>query len=801
MTGDGESERIDTVLGALGRAPPRSPPPAFAPGAELGGRYTIVRLLGRGGMGVVYRARDAVLGKDVALKFLGGVADLERLRDEVRLAHEVTHRNVCRTYDLEQLGEHWVVKMELVEGESLAERIAAGPLALAEVLAIGGQVAAGLEAAHERGIVHGDLKPHNVMLEHGTSRAVLTDFGLAHAGEATASAGGTPGYSAPEQLRGESVDRRADVFAFGCLLRAMVGDRDAPRWLARRIARCLDPDPARRPVRVTLARRRARWPLALALLAIAVVAGVLLARGRAAPEWRPVLRDVAADDEYTVDPVFSPDGTRLAYASNRSGRWRIYVQSLADGRVSPIGPGTLALSNPRWTKHGTAIVGATVTQSTESVHWFELPLVDGAAGIPLADAPPRACGQGSVALRPGTPGCPACEQLVLHEPDGGERELVSITGLQYLRAYACDAAGRRVAYAISNGPEPSELWVMTLADGARRKLADRGLRPAIHPDGRSIVATLERDGRKNLWELPVDGSAPRQLTFGQGPDHTPDISPDGRRLVFVTGELIWESTRITAYRLPGGAARTLAGRRATISHLRLSPDGKHLAGQAGSNEIVLVSTGGGDEHVLGPGSLPAFTPDGRDLVFAVGIDPATVRIMPSGGGAARTLATFPGHLRRIEVDDQRVAHIWDDERDGDVAWQLPLAGGPPVREAPARWIYISHAPVGGWRVAFRFAVDAHVLAPGMALDDPSAAVLPDIAIDGVSWLPDGTAFTYIRGQTVHRFDVATRNDVVLFELPQSEWNDAVLSRDGSELYVTVGVAQNRTSMIVNFGDR
>src|SRR5678815_5705333 len=98
--------------------------------------YTIVQLLGRGGMGVVYRARDAVLGKDVALKFLGDVVALERLRDEVRLAHEVTHRNVCRTYDLERLDEHWVVKMELVEGESLAERLAAGPLALAEVFAI-----------------------------------------------------------------------------------------------------------------------------------------------------------------------------------------------------------------------------------------------------------------------------------------------------------------------------------------------------------------------------------------------------------------------------------------------------------------------------------------------------------------------------------------------------------------------------------------------------------------------------------------------------------------------------------------
>ena len=783
MTRDGES--IDSVLAAVARAPARPPPITLAPGTELGGRYTVVRLLGRGGMGAVYRARDAVLGKDVALKFVDDVAGIDRLRDEVRLAHEVTHKNVCRTHDLEQLDDRWVVKMELVEGETLAERITAGPpLAIAETLSIGRQIAAGLEAAHDRGVVHRDLKPHNVMLEHGTGRAVLTDFGLARADrQADATAAGTPGYMAPEQMRGEPADRRADVYAFGCVLCAM---------LSGRVALGTSPDP------------RARWPVALALLAIGLVVAVLLLRERSSPAWHPLLQDVGAEDEYTDQPVFSPDGTRLAYASNRSGRLRVYVQTLADRRSWPIGPRAQALSNPRWTRGGTAIACETYVQSTEDTRWLELPLVDGAAGEPLDGAPPRPCGRGAMFARHGVPGCLGCMRLVLREPAGHERELVRWNGSQNLRALACDAAGSRAVYAISNGPEPSEVWVMTLADGGRKKLADRALRPAIHPDGRSVITTLERDGRRNLWELPVDGSAPLRLTFGEGPDHSPDISPDGRRLVFVAGKLTWEDTRIYAYRLPGGAARRLIGRSVAFSHLRQSPDGAQLAVQADHPErsdLVLVATRDGTERVLGAGFAPAFTPDGRELVFAIGRDPSTVNIMPVGGGPARTLATFEGNVRRIEVDAQQVAHLWVDAPAGDVAWQLPLAGGPAVREAPAGWMFVSHAPVGGWRVALSNAVDAHVLAPGLALDDPSARVVRGIAIDGVSWLHDGTAFTYVRGQTVHRFEVATGKDDVLLELPESDWNDAVLSSDGSELYVTVGAAHNKSLMMVNFGDR
>ena len=329
----------------------------------------------------------------------------------------------------------------------------------------------------------------------------------------------------------------------------------------------------------------------------------------------------------------------------------------------------------------------------------------------------------------------------------------------------------------------------------------------MHPDGRSVIATLNRNGRLNLWELPVEGSRATQLTFGAGPDHSAAISPDGGTLVFLSGELLWAQSKIYAYSIPGGAARTLTSRVQSVHNLRLTPDGQHLVVEAvrdGAPFVVVVATTDGAERTLVAGHAPSISPDGTEVVFAVGRDPTMLAAMPFAGGASRELAAIPGWVHRTDIGGDGVVHAWVSARQESGAWQVPLAGGPARPVASAPWLVILPAPIGGWSVGLRArdgAIDGHLIAPGMALDDPTARVVREVAIDSVSWVPDGTAITYADHATVRRLDVATGRDQALIELPQDDWNDMTLARDGTTLYVTMGAAHNTRQFIRNFGDR
>jgi serine/threonine-protein kinase len=251
----------------------------FQPGALLGGRYRIVGRLGRGGMGEVYRADDLKLGQPVALKFLppevdGDPARLTQLHTEVRMARQVSHPNVCRVYDIDEVDGHTFLSMEYIDGEdvsSLLRRVGRFPQDRA--IEIARQVCAGLAAAHERGIVHRDFKPANLMLD-GAGKVRITDFGLAGiSGEALRA--GTPAYMAPEQLAGGDVTPRSDIYSLGLVLyeiftgqRALEGKnlaelihkrehdgilppsailKDLDREIETAILRCLKSDPAARP--------------------------------------------------------------------------------------------------------------------------------------------------------------------------------------------------------------------------------------------------------------------------------------------------------------------------------------------------------------------------------------------------------------------------------------------------------------------------------------------------------------------------------------------------------------------------
>ena len=252
----------------------------FAPGDVFDGRYRIIGLLGRGGMGEVYRADDLRLGQPVALKLLPDdlrhePTRLAQFHNEVRTARQVSHPNVCRVYDIGEAGDLLYLSMEYVDGEDLStslRRIGRFPEDKAADLAR--QLCAGLAAAHQRGVVHRDLKPANVMLD-GTGRVRIMDFGLAAVGRVEDIRAGTPAYMAPEQLLGREVTARSDIFALGLVIYELFTGKRAftattigelvsqhenrslvrPSTIVttldpaieRAILACLDPDPDRRP--------------------------------------------------------------------------------------------------------------------------------------------------------------------------------------------------------------------------------------------------------------------------------------------------------------------------------------------------------------------------------------------------------------------------------------------------------------------------------------------------------------------------------------------------------------------------
>jgi tRNA A-37 threonylcarbamoyl transferase component Bud32 len=194
----------------------------FPPGTLLGGRYRIVGRLGKGGMGEVYRADDLKLGQQVALKFLPPDVDrdavrLSQLHSEVRMARQVSHPNVCRVYDIDEVEGHTFLSMEFVDGEDLATLLRRiGRFNEERGIEIARQMCAGLAAAHQRGVIHRDFKPANVMIDRAGS-VRITDFGLAGSPGETIAAG-TPAYMAPEQLAGGAVTAASDVYALGLVL-------------------------------------------------------------------------------------------------------------------------------------------------------------------------------------------------------------------------------------------------------------------------------------------------------------------------------------------------------------------------------------------------------------------------------------------------------------------------------------------------------------------------------------------------------------------------------------------------------
>jgi len=410
------------------------------------GPHLIVAPLGSGGMGEVYRARDSKLGRDVAIKILPShfTADPERrarFSREARLLATLSHPYIGAIYGLEEGNGVIALVLELVEGPTLADRLAHGLLPIVEALAIARQIAEALDAAHEKGIVHRDLKPANIVLEcsanasgvpSGEARAKVLDFGLAK----TMAAGlerdltqqpsgsldgteegrilGTPAYMSPEQARGQAVDKRTDIWAFGCVLFEMLSGRRAfdgdtisdmvvsilerePHWDAlpaetpvpvrALLERCLRKDPRNRLHDIADARielddgskplastrsatdatqrksgrvwDRLGW-IAAAALAVALGGTMLLNRRGVAPaapelvEFPILAPEGSSLTNLAVDFAVSPDGRHVAFIANATAGSSLCVRSLAAVDVRPI-RGTDGARNPFWSPDSQSI--------------------------------------------------------------------------------------------------------------------------------------------------------------------------------------------------------------------------------------------------------------------------------------------------------------------------------------------------------------------------------------------------------------------------------------------------------------
>ena len=399
------------------------------------GPYTIVAPLGAGGMGEVYRARDSKLGRDVAIKILPAhfTADAERrarFAREARTLATLNHPHIGAIYGLEESDGIAALVLELVEGPTLADRLERAPLPLAVALAIARQIIEALEAAHEKGIVHRDLKPANIVLQGAPDRlssdvrVKVLDFGLAKSmapdvgADPTLPAGsfdgtadgrilGTPVYMSPEQARGQTVDKRTDIWAFGCILfemltgrRAFEGEtisdtfvcilerdpdwdvlpRETPAAVRTLLRRCLRKDPQKRLHDIADAileiddattnapgttgaggiassgRLRSRaavlpWLTATVLAAALAWVGSLYYRAARALPTEPAQLAIHPPEgvEFPAPPNFalSPDGRHLAFAPQLGDHRMLWVKSLVTGEAKVL-PLTEVAAGPFW---------------------------------------------------------------------------------------------------------------------------------------------------------------------------------------------------------------------------------------------------------------------------------------------------------------------------------------------------------------------------------------------------------------------------------------------------------------------
>ena len=696
---------------------------ATLPGRRLG-PYEILSAIGAGGMGEVYRARDSKLGRDVAVKvlpanFVNDPERLSRFQREARMLAALNHANIATIYGLEQFDGVTCLVMELVPGETLADRVKAGPLGIEEALKIAVQIAEALEAAHEKSIIHRDLKPANVKVTPEGKVKVL-DFGLAKAFEGdaanedmgnspTLSAAatmqgvilGTAAYMSPEQARGKAVDKRTDIWAFGCVLYELLTRKlafhaettteilaavlkEEPDWQAlpastpvkirELLRRCLQKNLRRRMRDAADARIEIEEALAApateepaisakglrllgrrelitglaAFLMIAAIASVVGWNLKPSPS-QPITRTVInlppgqqlAGLENGIAVAISPDGTHLAYVASQGGIQQLYLRPLDSLESKPI-LGTEGTTNPFFSPDGQWI-GFFAHGTLRKV------FVSGEQAVILGDASePRGAswgGQGSIAFAPTV----ASTLQRVSDAGGAAQPLThSEKGENSQRWPEFLPGGKAVLFAAgNNGMNFSNalVAVQSLGTGERRNLIQGGTNPRYASSGHLLYVQAG-----SLMAVPFD--------------------PQGLR---VTGAAVPVIDGVRESTFSGAAQYSISGTGSLV----------YVSGgiQSTESKLVWVSRDGTEQPLTAPARAyrgPQLSPDGRRIGVTISEQGETQLWLYDFSRDALTRLTFnKGVNQNVNwtPDGKRIAFVSGINGHLNIAWQLADGSG------------------------------------------------------------------------------------------------------------------------------
>lgn len=677
------------------------------------GAYRVLGPLGSGGMGEVYRAVDTRLDREVAVKvILGGLAadpaKAARFEREAKILAAMDHPNLLAIHDVGREGDLAYLVTELLEGETLRDKLAGGPLDVRSALRIALQIAFGLAAAHDRGIIHRDLKPSNVFVTRDMHVKIL-DFGLARleavddrpasqVSEAPTAEGptrpgvvlGTSGYMSPEQVRGRAVDVRSDIFALGILLYEMLSGRRpfSGSSNADMLAAILTANPP------PLSKTNRPVPPALEEVIRRCLEKDPEMRFQSARDVLVALEVCASGDSSTISRVHAP-GRPIAW------RWVAAVAGAVaavvaltvwmglharEGRLPAFEPRQVTYSPGLETSPAVAPDGNSVAYSAQDDLW-------------VADR------RGGAPLRLTTDGlsndCPAWfpdgSALLYASKRGGRDGIWKISrfgGAPSLivpdaRSPAVSPDSTRVAFARLEAGQSTRIWVADLGAplNARRLTGDADgvwdhAHPSWSPDGRTLCYNDQND----LWLVPAAGGRASKLTSDDAPDCNPAWSPDGRHVYFQSlREAGWAIWRIPA---AGGAMGRVTLGSGLEQWPSISADARRLAYATGGRwTCSALDRATGERTVLWSGAFtgePSLSPDGRWLSYtsaregAINIwrvplldgkpvgDPE--RVTDQRGNCSNTAYSPDGRWIAYQLLLQGQRHIW----------VVPAEGGPPT---------------------------------------------------------------------------------------------------------------------------
>jgi Tol biopolymer transport system component len=738
-------------------------------GARLG-PYEIVALLGAGGMGEVYRARDTRLDRTVAIKVLpeSFSSDPDRLRrfeQEARAVAALNHPNIMGIYDVgSEAGVHYLVS-ELLEGESLRDKLSGGALGSRRAAEYALQVAHGLAAAHEKGIVHRDLKPENVFVARD-GRVKILDFGLAKLTAAASSSGkgavagdimtspggetaagivlGTVEYMSPEQVRGQAVDHRSDIFALGAMLYEMLaGERafhretaaetmtailkdDVPEFtdsgqrvqpgLERIVRRCLEKAPEQRfqsasdlgfaleavsgistsspnaPVMASMGGLRRKWfiPLGVAVLVLALGVSIYFAYFAGWRSGRGAISTVSYQQiSYRPQTIFraafAPDGKTIVFSAAYEGAVpSLYTIQPEYPEAKPTGlTGVQLLSVSRRGELAVLTHARFISQRL-----FRGTL----ARMPLGGGAPREILE-NVQEADWTPD--GSDLAIIRELDGKSRLEYPVGKILYQTAgYVSDLRfspkGDRIAF-LDHPAKYDDRGLVAVVDFAGKKTDLAGVFWGMEG------LAWSRDGNEVFFSASAGGSnyQPRGVTLSgkqrlvlpaAGSLVVFDISPDGRWLVARE-----DNVNVVVAKDPA------TGRERDLSWLdssdgpNISEDGRTLAFSessfaTGSNYAVcLRKTDGSPVVVLGEGASEGGSPDGRWVAGIVRTTPPKLMLYPTGAGEARTMER--GSLENYATtdwfpDNKRLLVCGNEPGRATRCYVQELAGGAPQPVTP-----------------------------------------------------------------------------------------------------------------------